>query len=183
MSGIVNSTGAKSGIIGTTVGTPVAGDARLGKTCRMYLTSTISNSGPGILYMANYGMTTDYNEDTDLYLPVNGPSGGTGIKILVAGTYLFHWSIYTQDHNDSGGLMQEYLAVTVPSVSDTVIQQSYFIIGGVDLTYGWYKQNHVTVAQIAVNKYVNVMNNRSAGTRTIAAGQDGTFITATFLHD
>jgi hypothetical protein len=179
LSGSANNLGTVTA--GTIVDKTVTDVSRKGNSCRMYLTNTIA-SITGNQYCADHAMSLDYNDDATLYSPQTS-AGKSGIKILVAGTYLFTWSMYTEGLSDSNGYVQQYLSEV--SSSNVTISRTYYIFGhdGVGTGGDWHKPLQASTLQIAANQIINTFWNRSSGSMTCSGGDSSTFLVATYLHD
>jgi len=166
--------------VGVTGGSGLTDHARIGKSCRMYLTSSISTTS-GEVYLSDYAMTTDYNDDASLYTPQTSATK-SGIKILVTGMYAFAWSIYNDGGDTAGGYLQQFLAEV--SGSNTQIATTYYILGANAQFAGsdWMKMNHCSILPITANQIISMTWNRQVGSIGSSGGLT-TGLTATYLSN
>jgi hypothetical protein len=154
---------------------------KIGQSCRMYLTSSLASLSSGAKHIADYAMTTDYNEDTSLFTPQTSATK-SGIKILVAGKYLFTWKMYFEAGSSANGYQTEYLSEV--SSGNGLLDKTYHIVGHDGMWSGveYFMLSRSTVLQISANNIINMFFSRTAGTTSLNGGVNGTSIVATFLH-
>ena len=202
MSGIINSTGAKSGVIGTTVGgtnaanvgsgalpvgvtggTGLTGHARIGDSTRSFLAASMTNRPAGLTYIT--GMQSDYIDNAAVY-----EHHADGIKVLLGGTYLIQWSVYTYSHTNASPVnenyTQEYLTYKNNASPDTLISKSYVIFCRPHDGDGhrYWKMAHSHAIQLNANDVVGMYVNTSAGNNyKVSSGINDTFISMTYLSE
>ena len=126
MSGIVNQTGARSGVVGTTVGTPASGPGD-GKANAWFLSRTSSYNATGTNAMIPFDRSTPHaGSPTFVGSNITAGSGGDlgSITISVAGIY--YVSYYSGHNGNTTG--DDDLAIKIDS--GTPSHRGYVIYDG-----------------------------------------------------
>jgi len=176
MSGIINTVGSKSGVIGGKTHT------RIGDSARSYLTATMNNRS-GETFTS--GFTNDWIDNSNLFA-----HHADGLKVLISGTYLVDWAVYTYAHSSGSPInenyFQEYLAYKNNGSPDTQISKTYTIYcrphdGD---AYRYRKLSNAHTIQLNANDVVGMRVNKNAGNNyVISAGINDTYLTMTYLSE
>ena len=176
MSGIINTVGSKSGVIGGKT------QVKTGDSARSYLTSSMTNRS-GETYTS--GFTNDWIDNSDIFA-----HHADGLKVLISGTYLACWGIYTYSASVSSPInenyMQEYLAYKNNGTPDTAIAKTYTIYvrphDGHDDRYRKPANSHII--QLNANDVIAHRIQKNAGNNyTISGGLTDTFVAMTYLSE
>jgi hypothetical protein len=167
--------------VGVTGGSGLTDHGLIGASCRIYLTSSATGLS-GEQYLSDRAWTLHYNDDANLYTPLLSASD-SGIKILVAGTYLFHWSVYNDGLNTDSTYIQQFLAYV--EGTNVTIPESYVIQGSANFGSGsdWFKPSNSAIVEISANQIISSYFNVQSGTVAVNNGINATFITACYLHN
>ena len=167
--------------VGVTGGSGLTDHGLIGASCRIYLTSAVTGLS-GEQYLSARAWTLHYNDDANLYTPQLSASD-SGIQILVAGTYLFNWSIYNDGLNTDATYLQQFLAYV--EGTNTTIPESYVIQGSANFGSGsdWFKPSNSAIVEISANQIISSYFNVQSGTVAVNAGLNATWITACYLHN
>ena len=140
-------------------------------TCRANWRTGISNgTGSNVL---NTGWEQSYNQNSSIY-----SIGSGGVTTLIAGTFVVHWNIYSDNFNTAGGYVQEYIQ---QGGVDTV--ESYAIRRVVQATGShWQRTMHSTILKCSSTNVVHTLRfNRSDGDYDIYNGANDTLIYMTYI--
>ena len=170
MSGIIGiSPNMKSGVVGI----PRLG--AIGDSASIYLTTALNNQTTGT-YLT--GFTAAYNRNTTIF-----ETQANGIKVLVSGTYLINWTIFSYSTN-ADGYSQEYLTTG----GDTKITETYVLYvrseDGDVQRYSKFGNAHILpiAANTVVGMFVYV-GYTGTDAYTVAADTAGTRLAMTYQSE
>jgi hypothetical protein len=165
-----------------TGGSGLTGHARIGDSARSYLTSPMANQS-GETFLT--GFTNDFNDNTAIFA-----HHADGLKVLISGTYLCTWSLYTYSQSTSSPInenyCQFYLTYKNNGSPDNVISKTYMIYtrphdGD---AYRYNKLANAHTIQLNANDVIAMKVNQSSGNAYyISAGTTGSFLVLTYLSE
>ena len=167
---------------GVTGGTGLTGHARIGDSARSYLTSSMDNRS-GETWTS--GFTNDWIDNSNIFA-----HHADGLKVLISGTYLVTWSIYTYSNSNGSPInesyQQHYLAYKNNGSPDTQISKTYMIFcrphdGD---SYRYHKAANAHTIQLNANDVIGIRVNQAGGNNyKISGGSNDTWIVLTYLSE
>jgi len=170
MSGIINSAGSKSGVLG--VINDVGDLSKVGASCSMYMTSHLTNQAAGSLYLTGY--TQRHNDDTALF--TQGSTSTNGITVGVAGWYRYDINSNT---NTIGADSYEQIRMSLNASSQ--LDETYTIKWRLASTNGHSTIGRSGTTYLGTGTY-GLWHTHSGGTLTIEGGTHACAICLTYLR-
>ena len=176
MSGTINTVGSKSGVIGGKT------QVKTGDSARSYLSSSMTNRS-GETFTSSF--TNDWIDNSAIFA-----HHADGLKVLISGTYLVTWGVYTFSASNSSPInetyFQEYLAYKNNGTPDTEISKTYtiFIRPHDGHNDRYRKPSNAHIIQLNANDVVAHRIWKNGGNNyTVAGGINDTFLTMTYLSE
>jgi len=167
---------------GVTGGSGLTGHGRIGDTARSYMTSTLSNQSGGTFVT---GFTNDYIQNSTLF-----EHHADGIKVLIAGTYLVTWSIYTYSNSSSSPINENYsverIAYKNNGTPDTAHPDVnvYYIRPHDGHADRYTKSAHANTVTVNANDVLGLYFEASGGNNYKIVGSiNATFLAITYLSE